>query len=152
MFTFKRTYNKDLIAAIARDPKVNRAFAQGNRDFVPAMESEVRYILVYEDEHLMGFVGMCPRWSPACMEIDHCLPWADTRKLEAAAKAFFDWVWFCFPQVHCLIGLTPKDNRAACLFARRIGMKVLGELPTAFRTGGGGLVGLQVSYLERPHE
>jgi len=56
--------------------------------------------------------------------------------------------WFDWLKLDIIIGMTPETNRAALLYAKRIGLKEIGRIPS-FTTLSGEIVGGVVTYMTK---
>lgn len=129
------TSNATLIKRIMTHISVYDAISEDGSplpsDYEPPDTDAVRYVLMVEDDDILGLF-MLVQHNAIMSEIHTCLlPWSHGPKAIQAAKIMERWVWDN-TSVQRLITLVPTFNRLALAFARRAGMKQYGLNPKSY--------------------
>ncbi len=138
-FTFKRTVNAELIKSIVTHPKIYSKivddFAVKPDFYQPIMHPDVRYMLVYDAEELLGMFIFVPH-NQITWEVHTCLlPNAWKGRSIPAAIEMTAWIW---EHTICSRVFTnvPRSNRLALRFAKAAGMKEFGVNEKSVLRGG----------------
>jgi RimJ/RimL family protein N-acetyltransferase len=137
MIRFERTSDLTLVREIMTHPKV---YPWISDDGSPSREEyrphpDLLYVLVFDDEELLGLWAFTPQNS-VTWEVHTCLlPGQDFHRARTAAIEMAGWVW-ANSDCHRIVTTVPRSNRAARLFARAAGMVEYGLNEKSFRKNG----------------
>jgi RimJ/RimL family protein N-acetyltransferase len=128
MIWFERSFDYDLIRSIITHPAIYPHMVSDGacapEEYRPCEDSGISYMLVRDDDELIGMFMLVPQTS-VCWEVHSCfLPNGRGRAI-TAYKAGIQWIWENTP-CRKLVGNTPSDNRLALRIAERAGLKVMG--------------------------
>lgn len=137
--TFERTFDYDLVRRIITHPKVYRWMnsddAVAPEDYRPVEDELVYYILVREDDSVLGLFLLVPQTS-VCAQAHVCLlPWARNGMAVECYRAGLQWAWNN-TKFEKVIGFTPKYNFAALQCAERAGLERIGVITKSLKKFG----------------
>lgn len=138
-FSFERSTDWELIKSIATHrrvyPHISDDFSPKAEDWNPVQDERVWYVIVREDEEVLGMFALFPQ-SKICWEVHTCmLPKAYGEKGRAATKEAIKWL---FEVSACLRIVTqvPHYNVIALRYAIDAGMKEYGYNPSSYMKDG----------------
>jgi RimJ/RimL family protein N-acetyltransferase len=137
--TFERSFDYPLLTAIAQHPRI---YAESSDDYSPAREKfkliesdAFIYVLVRDEEMVLGFFAFCPQ-SEVCWEIHTCLlPSARGAQALEAARGILEWAW-TNSRCRRIFTNVPEFNRGALWFSRKAGLEEFGRNVKSFLRGG----------------
>lgn len=139
VLTFERTTNYELVRAIVTNPVLYKHITDdgspAREKFRPIEHSAIWYVLVWNDDKLLGLFMFVPLNS-VCFEVHTCLlPASWGKHTEAAAQGVAEWIW---EHTACqrIITNVPSYNRLALRLALLSGMKEFGVNKDSFLKNG----------------
>lgn len=136
---FELTDDVFLIKSIACDPSIYKFLHDDEgpspEDWTPAIHPLIKYVLVIDDESVIG-IFIINMHSSVCWELHQgFLPKVRGKQAIQAALEFREWIWK-YSNCNRLIGNIIKSNKAAIWFAKRCGMTVFGINEKSFMRNG----------------
>lgn len=139
MISFERTFDYNLVWAIATHPKVyphvSDDFSPKPEDYKPPESDSILYLLCKDGDEVLGMWTLIPE-NGICWQVHTCLlPNAYGPRAAKAVKLATEWVW---RETQCLRIVTnvPEYNRLALMFALKAGMTRYGINPKSFMKDG----------------
>lgn len=135
----ERTEDAEMIRAIMTHPRIYPSVADdffpAPADFKPPIGPGIVYLMAWENGEPLGlFLGF--HENAVEMRIHHfILPTAWGKPGQEAARLALEWVW-ANTAVQKVTGKTPKWNKLALRFARRMGMQTIGNDRNSIQKGG----------------
>ena len=139
MITCERSTDYKLIREILIHPRIYSHAADDYsvppEEFVPPESEHIYYVIVRDDEEVLGMFVFVPH-SRVMWEIHTCLlPASWGARAAGAARAVIDWLW---SNTDCrrMITNVPAYNRLALRFARTAGLTEFGRNPASILKDG----------------
>jgi hypothetical protein len=129
MIHFERSADYDLVKRIITHPRLYRYLADDcsppASEFEPQRHPAIWYVIVHDDEDLLGLWMFVPQ-NGICWEVHTALlPCAWGERGQLAARLLPTWMWHA-SACRRIITNVPENTRLALHFAYKAGMEVFG--------------------------
>lgn len=112
-------------------PHLSDDFSPAPEDFQPVEHENFVYLLVKDDDEVLGYFGLHPHTTTLWEVHTVILPSAWGERAREAAKVGTQWVWDNLPCIR-LITNVPTCNPIALRFAKSSGMELFGMNQDSF--------------------
>lgn len=120
------------LTTLANSKRSRGAYNRGAEEWTPVLNGDkLGYVLAYLSHVVepIAFAVVSQTDSLTCYKIDFTFAWGDTAEVTEVGADFLDWFRLVYPWCRDLVGYIPADNRAALMFALRMGFAKVGVLP-----------------------
>ena len=157
MLKIERTRDVALATKIITDPSVYPHVTDDGapepQDFIAVETESVFYLLLKEDEDVLGMWLVHPHNFITCSVHTCMLPEGRGKRGLEGARLCAAWVWEN-TQYRRIITEVPETNRLALAFAKKAGMEQFGVNPKSFQKNGTiqDIIMLGISSPEEPYQ